>query len=739
MLDRAWVRARRTPRKGLNPLVESLEGRQLLAASLAAIGPVSVTATLGTQVPLNGSASGASSQTITAASNNPNIKATVAQGKFLTFNITHTAHDANDITFAGAITIQLFEDLTPQTVAKIEQFVTSGFYNSKTFHRVASGFPTTSDFIVQGGSANGFGTGFSGQPGSPFVDEFNQQLSFSNPGELAMANSGPDTNDTQFFITTAEPTFLNFHHTILGQVVSDPNNIITKMTKVELEQNPQEGTSAPKDFPVSPIQITSASLSNTNPNGVIHIDATKAAPGDQADITVKATDPTDNTTATQTFHVTAVADTQVERPFLSVMPYPTQVVTTAPGTTTQPAVVYTQSVAVGQKDIFQLPTVIPTPNDVVTYKVAAGVTTDPTTGAQSFTTIPASQGTATVDQTTGIVTFTPAAGFSGKVNMLVGVRDQVNRAAQSNSTAQLDSPPNYQWHQIILNVSGSTPVALTPIALPVTQAASTTGPTTIQLNGMSANPATSKGLTYALTTQPAHGTVSSFNASTGSFVYTPNANFTGPDTFQYTVTDSGTGSTNLTSPPANVTVNVSLGTTHAVRLIGSVLVVTPLPRTDHGTNVINISQLTDATNAANDKVQVTVNGVVDNIEPLVSSLSRIIVFGAKASDDISVDPSVSPSLPVTLDGGHGGRNVLIAAAGPTREHGWFGRNVLQGGTGANQLVGREGRVKFKPTSTTTEIFAGKGHPPQHYNKITPPSGSFFRYVNGRLVRVATYK
>jgi cyclophilin family peptidyl-prolyl cis-trans isomerase len=732
-LDRGRVRAQRTPRKGLNPLVEPLEGRQLLAASLAPIGPVSVTATLGTQVVLNGSASNASSQTFTATSNNPNITATVAQGKYVTFNVSHSAHDATDITFAGPITIQLFEDLTPQTVAKIESFITSGFYNSKTFHRVASGFPTTSDFILQGGSANGFGTGFSGQPGAPFPDEFNQQLSFSNPGELAMANSGPDTNDTQFFITTAEPTFLNFHHTILGQVVADPDGILTKMTKVELEQNPQEGTNAPKDFPVAPIQITSATLSNTNPNGVVHIDATKAAPGDQADITVKATDPTDNTTATQTFHVTAAANTQIERPFLSTMPYPTQVVTTTPGTTTQPAVVYTQSVAVGQKDIFQLPTVVPTPNDVVTYVVKAGVSAD----GQSFTDIPTSQGTATVDQNTGVVTFTPAAGFSGQVNMLVGVRDQVNRAAQSNPSATLDNPANFQWHQIILNVSGTTPVALTPIALPVNQVAATTGPTTIHLNGLSANPATSQGLTYALTTQPAHGTVSNFNATAGTFDYTPNANFTGNDTFQYTVTDSGTGTTNLTSPPANITVNVSLGSTHAVRQIGGVLVVTPPPRTDHGTNIINISQLTDVTNAANDKIQVTVNGVVDNIEPLVSDLSRIVVFGAKASDQISVDPSVSPLVPVTLDGGHGGRNTLIAAAGPSRLHGWFGRNVLVGGTGANQLVGRQGHVKFRPTSTTTEIFAGKGHPPQHFNKITPPSGAFFRFVNGRLVRRPT--
>lgn len=716
-------------------MVESLEGRELLAASLAPIGAITVPATLGYQVPLNGSGGGATTQNFTVQTSNPDIKATVAQGKFLTLTISHTAADAKDITFNGSLTFQLFDDLTPLTTSRIESFVTSGFYNSKAFHRIAGGFPTATDFIIQGGSANGFGTGFSGQPGAPFVDEFNQQLAFTGTLQLAMANAGPDTNDTQFFITTGSPRFLDFKHTVFAQLVADPQNIIPKMTQVELEQNPQVGLgnpNAPKDFPVSKIQINSAALSNTNPNGVIHVDATRAKAGETSTVTVTANDPATSTKATRSFSVNVAANTQNERAFLKQLPYPSKIVTTTPGTTTNPAVVYTQHVAVNQKDIFILPAVDPE-GDKLTYTVQAGLTTS-ATGTQSFVPIPATQGTATVDQATGIVTVTPAQGFTGDINLLVGVRDQTNRAA---SGATADDPANFDWHQIILNVSGTTPTALTPIALPVTQTVAAGNGSTIQLNGQSANPSTSTGLTYNLVSQPANGTISQFNASTGSLVYTPATNFEGTDSFQYTVTDKGTGTTNLTSPPATVSLTITQAATGAVRQIGNVLVITPAPRTDGGTNTIAVTQINDATDATKNKLQVTINGIIDATQPLVSDINRIVVFGAKASDDVTIDPSVSSTIRVTLDGGHGGTNVLQAGAGSTREHGWFGRNTLIGGTGPNQLVGRQGHVKFRPTATTNEIFAGQGHPPRGEHHASPPTGTFFKFQNGRLVPIPT--
>src|SRR5690606_29490723 len=138
------------------------------------IADVSVPANLGSQVPLDGSASGAADQNFTVTSSNPNIGATVADGKFMTITVTHLPdpNSPNDILINGPITYQLFDDLTPLTASRIESFVESGFYVGKNFHRVASGFPTANDYIIQGGSLNGTGAGASGQPGTPFVDEF---------------------------------------------------------------------------------------------------------------------------------------------------------------------------------------------------------------------------------------------------------------------------------------------------------------------------------------------------------------------------------------------------------------------------------------------------------------------------------------------------------------------------------------------------------------------------------------
>src|SRR5207248_529409 len=114
----------------------------------------------------------------------------------------------------------------------------------------------------------------------PFMDEFNEQLAFTGTGQLAMANAGKDTNSSQFFITTGSPRFLDFNHTIFGQLVDDPQGTLAKMTAVPRDAN---------DAPLSPILITATTLSGSSPDGVIHIDATSATAGQTANITVTAT------------------------------------------------------------------------------------------------------------------------------------------------------------------------------------------------------------------------------------------------------------------------------------------------------------------------------------------------------------------------------------------------------------------------------------------------------------------
>ena len=113
-------------------------------------------------------------------------------------------------TSAGAIYVDLYESLTPQTVNNFVFLAGQGYYDSTTFHRVIP------DFMAQGGDPTGSG---SGGPGYQFQDEPVGFLTFDRPGLLAMANAGPGTNGSQFFITTAPTPHLNYKHTIFGDVL----------------------------------------------------------------------------------------------------------------------------------------------------------------------------------------------------------------------------------------------------------------------------------------------------------------------------------------------------------------------------------------------------------------------------------------------------------------------------------------------------------------------------------------
>lgn len=113
-------------------------------------------------------------------------------------------------TDAGAIYVDLFETLTPETVNNFVFLAQSGYYNNTSFHRVIEGF------MAQGGDPTGTG---SGGPGYQFDDEFVGFLNFDRPGLLAMANAGPGTNGSQFFITTALTPHLDYAHSIFGEVL----------------------------------------------------------------------------------------------------------------------------------------------------------------------------------------------------------------------------------------------------------------------------------------------------------------------------------------------------------------------------------------------------------------------------------------------------------------------------------------------------------------------------------------
>ena len=249
--------------------IEPLEGRALLAA-LTPIPSVTVEANAGYQVPLNGLTNGNTDpQTYTVSTDNTTggISASIASGQFWTINVSHTSSGAGDPAFSGALTFQLFGDLTPNSVAQIESLITGTVpYSSLTtaaqsviypngqgttgvdyytatnggnfFGRVQLGFPDTNTGIVQGGalvapiSGQVFATGY--------ANETSPQLVFNGTGQLALANGGgTSSQDSQFFVTTGSPRQLDGNYTIFGQLVAGAN-ILAEMTQVTGHAHPEQ-------------------------------------------------------------------------------------------------------------------------------------------------------------------------------------------------------------------------------------------------------------------------------------------------------------------------------------------------------------------------------------------------------------------------------------------------------------------------------------------------------------------
>ena len=126
-------------------------------------------------------------------------------------------------TSLGNFTIQLFEEQAPKTVDNFVKLAEKDFYNGVIFHRVIDGF------MIQGGDPTGTGRG---GPGYKFADEFHPQLKHTSEGILSMANAGPNTNGSQFFITLAPTPHLDNRHAVFGKVV-EGMDIVKKIGKTQ--------------------------------------------------------------------------------------------------------------------------------------------------------------------------------------------------------------------------------------------------------------------------------------------------------------------------------------------------------------------------------------------------------------------------------------------------------------------------------------------------------------------------
>jgi cyclophilin family peptidyl-prolyl cis-trans isomerase len=138
------------------------------------------------------------------------------------------SYRATIVTEKGNIVVDLHADRAPNTANNFVFLAREGFYDNTTFHRVIPGF------MAQGGDPTGTG---SGGPGYAFADEFDPTLRHDGPGVVSMANAGPGTNGSQFFITYDATPWLDDRHAVFGRVV-EGMNVLESLTPRDPQQNP---------------------------------------------------------------------------------------------------------------------------------------------------------------------------------------------------------------------------------------------------------------------------------------------------------------------------------------------------------------------------------------------------------------------------------------------------------------------------------------------------------------------
>jgi peptidyl-prolyl cis-trans isomerase A (cyclophilin A) len=151
---------------------------------------------------------------------------------------------ANVTTNLGSFQIELFEDRAPQTTTNFIDLVEKGYYDGLVFHRVIAGF------MLQGGCPNGDGRG---GPGYTIPDEFHSELTHDSEGVLSMANAGPNTGGSQFFVTLAATAWLDGKHAVFGKVIEGMDTIRTIGATA----------TGPGDRPLEPVVMEEVRITST--------------------------------------------------------------------------------------------------------------------------------------------------------------------------------------------------------------------------------------------------------------------------------------------------------------------------------------------------------------------------------------------------------------------------------------------------------------------------------------------
>ncbi len=305
----------------------------------------------------------------------------------------------------GDMVFELFEDRAPRPTARIIELTEAGFYNGVPFHRVVN------NFVIQGGDrVNQDGTG--GSTLGQFDDQFHLELQHNRTGVLSYAKSTDDTNDSQFFITEGPQRFLDFNHSVFGQLVEGE-------AVREAISNTAVNNSA-QNRPTNSVIIKTASIITDNENGVLLLKPTGTGSG-TAVITVTVTDTEGNSTS-QTFNASVVQDTANGAPFLNAIS-PVQA---------QAGVPTTINLTAQDKEA-----------DALVYSVTK-------LGTQDYA--------LSVDSSTGVVTVTPAAGFSGELKFRATVRQ--------TTTPTTSSPDDNQVVTVNVSQASATPAPTAVELLP---------------------------------------------------------------------------------------------------------------------------------------------------------------------------------------------------------------------------------------------------------------------------------
>ncbi|HTQ39322.1 MAG TPA: Ig-like domain repeat protein [Pirellulales bacterium] len=678
-------------------LLEPLEDRSMLSVTLPAItGPDSggvydVPSGKDLYVPLVGTDTG-QTITYTASSNNANVTATVLTGN-PTLSITvHGVTGTNNTSFSGTMTFQLFENIAPNTVQAIINYVNSGLYTGANFYRAETG---TGFQLIQGGVEM---TSGKTEP-SDIAGEINVAALFNSPGMLAMANTGsPDTASGEFFITAPniplanEPqSSLNFGYTVFGQLLTgqDIYNDI---------ENTATTSSGGIDYAKNDVTIDSATINtNDTQHSVVQIAEPSNFTGSAA-ITITATG-SDGTHATQTFTVSAAPPTN---------------------TTAQPVIL---------KPVSNLTTNLNTPANLQLSALfgagySTGTITYSVTGNTTFTGAP-SNVTVSGSGSSGALILTPTSGFTGTINLVAHVVDVLPNGSGGTFTVQ-DALP---FTLTVNNTTTVLTVGITSVTDPINNSNDTsTSAVGNGVTGTTVSVTATDGThtTSAKTTTVGTGgmwAVNGINVSSlsdGAITYTATAT----DSTHATVTDTQTATkttalpsvalTTLTSPinSGNVTNTSASGTGTAGNTVSVVATDGTHTTTAQTMTVpaggswsitgINVSALSDGTIT----YKATTTDSVGNTASATKTTIKDTVGPSVSITSVPSSITTTNQTSVTVGGtGASGLTISLVATDGTTTTTTKTTTVGSGGTwsisGINVSGLNDGTITFTASSTDT--------------------------------------